>query len=273
MATQKKKTAKKAVKKKTSIKSLETRPILYNKGTLKKARDYVNNYQSIGDTLPCVKNLAIHLDVDPETLHRWSKEEGKEELSKILDEVISKGAKIKDRMGAYLDRASETMLTKLKENEDGVLAAEDILWHATLFEATGTTNHELSVALLNQAIYTKSKWHEDKVIASNEILTAMHDIRPQDIMEGMLGVQMVGVHNLAMECMKRVVIENQHPEAIHRYAKLANQFCRTYTAQLDALNKHRGKGQQKVTVEHVHVNEGGQAVVGNINQGGGQNEK
>jgi hypothetical protein len=30
---------------------------------------------------------------------------------------------------------------------------------------------------------------------------------------------------------------------------------------LDALNRHRGKGQQKVTVEHVHVAPGGQAVV------------
>jgi hypothetical protein len=30
-----------------------------------------------------------------------------------------------------------------------------------------------------------------------------------------------------------------------------------------ALNRHRGKGgQQKVTVEHVHVHAGGQAVVG-----------
>ena len=33
---------------------------------------------------------------------------------------------------------------------------------------------------------------------------------------------------------------------------------------LDALNRHRGKGQQKVVVEHVHVHAGGQAVVGAI---------
>ena len=33
---------------------------------------------------------------------------------------------------------------------------------------------------------------------------------------------------------------------------------------LEALNKHRGKGQQKVTVEHVHVHQGGQAIVGRI---------
>ena len=37
---------------------------------------------------------------------------------------------------------------------------------------------------------------------------------------------------------------------------------RTYATLLEALNRHRGKGQQKVTVEHVHVHSGGQAVVG-----------
>ena len=43
---------------------------------------------------------------------------------------------------------------------------------------------------------------------------------------------------------------------------------------LDALNKHRGKGQQKVTVEHVHVHQGGQAVVGTIERpGGGGHER
>ena len=36
---------------------------------------------------------------------------------------------------------------------------------------------------------------------------------------------------------------------------------------LDALNKHRGKGQQKVTVEHIHVAAGAQAIVGNVETG------
>jgi hypothetical protein len=40
-----------------------------------------------------------------------------------------------------------------------------------------------------------------------------------------------------------------------------------YAKQLEALNKHRGKGQQKVTVEHVHVAPGGQAIVGNVETG------
>jgi hypothetical protein len=49
----------------------------------------------------------------------------------------------------------------------------------------------------------------------------------------------------------------------------ANKLGRTFSVLLDALNRHRGKGQQKVTVEHVHVHEGGQAIVGNVGTPGG----
>jgi hypothetical protein len=48
----------------------------------------------------------------------------------------------------------------------------------------------------------------------------------------------------------------------------------TLAQLLDALNRHRGKGQQKVTVEHVHVHTGGQAVVGTVEHpGGGHHSK
>jgi hypothetical protein len=49
----------------------------------------------------------------------------------------------------------------------------------------------------------------------------------------------------------------------------ANKLSRTYATLLEALNRHRGKGQQKVTVEHVHVHEGGQAIVGAVQTPGG----
>ena len=48
-------------------------------------------------------------------------------------------------------------------------------------------------------------------------------------------------------------------------AKLAD-IC---TEQVEALDKHRRKGQQTVVVEHVHVNDGGQAIVGNVSAGRG----
>jgi hypothetical protein len=37
---------------------------------------------------------------------------------------------------------------------------------------------------------------------------------------------------------------------------------------MEALKRYRSNGEQKVTVEHVTVNEGGKAIVGNVMQGG-----
>ncbi len=57
-------------------------------------------------------------------------------------------------------------------------------------------------------------------------------------------------------------------KTLERGMNQANKLSRTWATLLDALNKHRGKGQQKVTVEHVHVHAGGQAVVGNVERSG-----
>ena len=43
---------------------------------------------------------------------------------------------------------------------------------------------------------------------------------------------------------------------------------------MEALAKHRGKGQQRVIVEHVHVYQGGQAIVGQVTpRGDGKNSE
>jgi hypothetical protein len=44
-----------------------------------------------------------------------------------------------------------------------------------------------------------------------------------------------------------------------------NKLARTFAAQVETLKDYRSKGEQKMTVQHVHVAEGGQAIVGNVN--------
>jgi hypothetical protein len=41
-------------------------------------------------------------------------------------------------------------------------------------------------------------------------------------------------------------------------------LARTYSIQVETLRRLRNGGSQFVRVEHVHVNEGGQAVIGNV---------
>jgi hypothetical protein len=97
----------------------------------------------------------------------------------------------------------------------------------------------------------------------------MLEISPRDGLEGMLSAQIVAVHNQAMECLRRAMIKDQPFEIATRYRNQAVKLLRTYTAQMEALKKYRTGGQQKVTVEHVHVSQGGQAIVGAVHQGGG----
>jgi hypothetical protein len=73
----------------------------------------------------------------------------------------------------------------------------------------------------------------------------------------------------AMECYRRAMIGEQTFEGRRDNLSQANKLSRTYALLLDVLNRHRGKGQQKVTVEHVHVHSGSQAIVGVVETPGG----
>ena len=97
---------------------------------------------------------------------------------------------------------------------------------------------------------------------------ALIGIKPADEIEGMLAAQMVATHNATMECFRRAMLREQTFEGRRENLTQANKLTRSYAMLLETLNRHRGKGQQKVTVEHVHVHSGGQAIVGTV-QGGG----
>ena len=57
----------------------------------------------------------------------------------------------------------------------------------------------------------------------------------------------------------------------HRVAALATaaaRLLRAYSVQVETLRRLRHGGDQYVRVEHVHVNDGGQAVIGNVKAAG-----
>jgi hypothetical protein len=103
-------------------------------------------------------------------------------------------------------------------------------------------------------------------------LSFLAGVEPKDELESMLAAQLLASHNAAIECYRRAMISEQTFEGRKENLNQANKLSRTHATLLEALNRHRGKGQQKVTVEHVHVHNGGQAIVGNV-EGGGMRTK
>jgi hypothetical protein len=121
---------------------------------------------------------------------------------------------------------------------------------------------------LAETIYLWSNVSQDDI--ENKVARAVElyeELKPADGLEGMLAIQMVGTHEAATECLRRAALQNQTFEGRDLALKHATKLMALYLKQVAALDKHRGKGQQKVTVEHVHVAAGGQAIVGNIEAG------
>ncbi len=140
-----------------------------------------------------------------------------------------------------------------------------------LMEALGTTSSNFSHIMLNQLANAATTGKETNTDGLNFMLSVISGIRPTDQMEAMLAAQMAAVHMATMTFARRLANVETIPQQ-DSSERAFNKLARTFTTQMEALNRYRGKGQQKMTVEHVHVHEGGQAIVGNV-QGGGVKQK
>jgi hypothetical protein len=100
------------------------------------------------------------------------------------------------------------------------------------------------------------------------VISGQMDIKPTDPIEGMLTSQMIVAHEAALDMYRRAWAQPpEHFEARCRYLQMADKAQRTLAILTERLDRHRGAGQQQITVKHVTVN----AIVGDINQapGGG----
>ena len=131
----------------------------------------------------------------------------------------------------------------------------------------GSRSDDFNTILVNQVVsslWRKNSDAQEVLKLQSAALFALGGIAPGDELEGMIAGQLVACHNASMECFRRAMIVEQSFEGRRENLNQANKLSRTYAMLLEALNRHRGKGQQKVTVEHVHVHAGGQALVGMV---------
>ena len=160
-----------------------------------------------------------------------------------------------------------------KSAEPTVIEVHDSArWLGKLRAIAGSKNDDWNNIIANQvasALWLKNSDTEEAKKQRSATVAALIGIEPKDELEGMLAAQLLACHNASMECYRRAMIGEQTFEGRRENLSQANKLSRTYATLLESLNRHRGKGAQKVTVEHVHVHEGGQAIVGNVESPGG----
>jgi hypothetical protein len=93
-------------------------------------------------------------------------------------------------------------------------------------------------------------------------LFLLAELRPGNILEGLLITQMIGIHEAALGFLKTSTADDMGQFRDQNVSR-STRLMRLFLEQLEQLQRMRGNTrQQRVTVEHVHVNAGGQAIVG-----------
>jgi hypothetical protein len=104
--------------------------------------------------------------------------------------------------------------------------------------------------------------------ATNAALALIEAAAPRNEIEGALAVQMACTHAATMSALARFRGGGGSERRVVALATAAARLMRAYPVHVETLRRLRHGGDQYVRVEHVHVNDGGQAVIGNVNTAG-----
>jgi hypothetical protein len=163
--------------------------------------------------------------------------------------------------------SARTVTPRLKI-ENGTWKLGYIDWNigaALLMETLGTIDHEFMEGLLDQLCQLAN--NKGKILERDFrfILAVVQGIEPRDQIETMHAAQMAAIHLTMMKIVPQVSSSKWLAQQEHN-VRAINKLAGTFAMQMQAIKRYRTGGEQKVTVQHVSVSDGGQAIVGNVTQ-------
>ena len=135
----------------------------------------------------------------------------------------------------------------------------------TPYKALGTVSTDfVRASLLQLQGAARSPFGTISETAINAALAMIEAAAPRNELEGALAVQMAATHAAAMSVLAKMDSAFGTERRTAAFGSTAARLLKAYAMQLEVLRRLRTGGQQVVRVEHVHVSDGGQAVIGNV---------
>ena len=120
----------------------------------------------------------------------------------------------------------------------------------SLRNVTGANDPKVARRLVGQLMSMQALEREpfDADMCTSAI-SLLGELEPKNATEGLLAVQMLGVHEVATRFLQLATVPGQSSEATDAHIAKITKLCRLFNEQLEAMAKLKGKtGQQKVTV-------------------------
>jgi len=141
----------------------------------------------------------------------------------------------------------------------------DFLEFTSLMESFGITDARFIGPLYSQLI-TADGFGGDGVEFAAAVIAGAE---PKDQLMALQAAQMAVMHFATMKYLRKLADWRESDKGDQQLAvSMATKLARTFSAQLDAIKRYRTGGEQRVTVQHVLVSEGSQAIVGNVTHNG-----
>jgi hypothetical protein len=167
----------------------------------------------------------------------------------------------------------------MSQREDGARVASIMVSHPDqtlafelLAEATASESQAFLTGTLDALGMVAQRGGVVDEGQMNYAVSMVSGIRPRDQLEATLAVQMAAIHMATMSAAANMSGAKTN-EVREMYEKAMNRLARTFVAQVEGLKRYRSKGEQRVIVERVTVEKGGQAIVGNVAHGGGADQE
>ncbi len=137
--------------------------------------------------------------------------------------------------------------------------------------AVGVGDKDFMVGLQRMLEIATARKSQIDMADLNFSLSVVRGLRPRDEVEAMLAAQMAASH-IAIAYFGQLSMNANTIQLTESYERSLTRLSRTFAAQMQTLKHYRARGRQNITVRRVTVNEGGQAIVGNV-RGGGRSRK
>ena len=139
----------------------------------------------------------------------------------------------------------------------------DHVWRKQLKSALGTVSDafvDMALHHLERAARMPGDGPSDMAI--NGAIAMIAARAPKDEIEAALALQMACTHMAAMAVMSRIGGAGGSPQRLPGLASASAKLLKAFCTQIETFRRLRVGGEQNIRVEHVHVHEGGQAIVG-----------
>jgi hypothetical protein len=180
--------------------------------------------------------------------------------------------RVKKQLDRELNRSRVVTKTTAEGQQNAEILRDDLKQIYTYLQAFGTLDSDVMTAQLNYLSNIMKLGEGDK--RTNTIMGLLYSLAPRSPLEGMLAAQIVATNHVAMRMLYHSMGE-QSLESANHYTNRAHKAQNLLLRQLEAFHAMQNGGHttQKVVVERVEVQNGGQAIVGVVAGGGGQNKK